>query len=499
MKVVLQGCRRIIISINQSNSNYVAILVYFIKFVKGVCFIKKLNENDIKHLKYALSSGIIDLACILEQSANMKRSMILDKHKTEYWHSKGREDCWYWRNPDREANPKRSKVKRKKRDDIEQIVVDYYLELERQKELCINRESMTFEELFYEFIENKKSKRASGTIKRNTSDWKKFIKPHDWFINMLFRDIKKLDVDKLFNTIIKEHQMNDKTFGNVVGLVKQAYQYAIEADYIDKSPYRINVNKELVEVFHKKDSKLEVFQPHEKELLINEQERRLQNNPSNTANLAIILCFEIGARKGEILALRESDIDYDKRVLTISRQFVDNDVIDDIENIKRIGYKVTNRTKGRTGKSRKVPLTEKALETIGRIKQINKEFHEPYEDYLFIRNGYIIPPTAIDTQLVRGCEYIGLRFRSMHKIRKTYASTLYKQGVDIMTISKLLGHQDVKTTYDNYIYDLEDEDEIFKDVVNALQSGDLKPVSKKVTKSDQKIINFQEMKRRKTS
>ena len=457
---------------------------------------KRLNNTDINLLNHALSSGIIDLAYVLEQSANLRRSKILKKHKTEYWQSQGSTyDGWFWRNPCKETNPNRTLIKRKKQEDIEKVIVDYYLQSELEIRQQLSREKMTFEELFHEFIEDKKTKRTSGTIKRNTSDWKKFIKPHTWFVEMPFKSIKKLDVDRLFNTIIKEHTMNDKTFGNVVGLVKQAYQYAIEADYIDKSPYRVNINKELVEIFQKKDSKLEVFQPHEQELLINEQERRLQNNPSNTANLAIILCFEIGARKGEILALRDSDIDYDKRVLTISRQFVDNDVIDDIENIRRIGYKVTNRTKGRIGKSRKVPLTKKALETIERIKQINKEYHEPYEDYLFIRDGYIIPPTAIDTQLVRGCECIGLRFRSMHKIRKTYASTLYKQGVDVMTISKLLGHQDVKTTYDNYIYDLEDEEEIFKDVVNALQNGALKSNREKVTKGNQKIIDFQATKK----
>jgi integrase len=326
--------------------------------MKSVNYMKKLNSNDINLLNHAFSSGIIDLAYVLEQSANLKRSRILKKHKTEYWQSQGDTyNGWFWRNPCKETNPNRTLIKRKRQEDIEKVIVDHYLKLEQKLLQQLSRDNMTFEELFYEFIEDKKTKRASGTIKRNTSDWKKFIKPHTWFTEMSFKSIKKLDVDKLFNSIIKEHHVNDKAFGNIVGLVKQAYQYAIEADYIDKSPYRINVNKELVEAFQKKDSKLEVFQPHERELLITEQERRLLNNPSNTANLAIILCFELGARKGEILALRDSDIDYEKRVLTISRQFVDNDVIDDIENIKRIGYKVTNRTKGRTGKSRKVAST----------------------------------------------------------------------------------------------------------------------------------------------
>jgi len=59
-----------------------------------------------------------------------------------------------------------------------------------------------------------------------------------------------------------------------------------------------------------------------------------------------------------------------------------------------------------------------------------------------------------------------------------------------MTISKLLGHQDVKTTYDNYIYDLEDEEEIFKDVVNALQNGASKPIQDNGTRKSS-IFRYQ--------
>lgn len=37
-------------------------------------------------------------------------------------------------------------------------------------------------------------------------------------------------------------------------------------------------------------------------------ERRLANNPSNTAPLAVLLDFELGVRKGELLALKSTDI-----------------------------------------------------------------------------------------------------------------------------------------------------------------------------------------------
>jgi len=58
----------------------------------------------------------------------------------------------------------------------------------------------------------------------------------------------------------------------------------------------------------------------------------------------------------------------------------------------------------------------------------------------------------------------------------------------------LLNHALVDGTidlaYDNYIYDLEDEDEIFKNVVNALQNGAPAPIQDNGTKWNQKIIEF---------
>ncbi len=56
-------------------------------------------------------------------------------------------------------------------------------------------------------------------------------------------------------------------------------------------------------------------------MLSNEMERRLKNNPSNTAPLAVLLDFELGTRKGEILAISRSDISGNK--IHIHRQLVE--------------------------------------------------------------------------------------------------------------------------------------------------------------------------------
>lgn len=130
-----------------------------------------------------------------------------------------------------------------------------------------------------------------------------------------------------------------------------------------------------------------------------------------------------------------------------------------------------------------MPLTAEAKRIIERIEKINKEYGYKYKDFLFVRDGNCISPDAVDAQVKRGCEYIGIPVKTMHKIRKTYASTLLHNGVNISIVKDMLGHADESTTLKHYIYNIEDSEETDYKVLNALES-------RSNLKSDQNIINF---------
>lgn len=44
----------------------------------------------------------------------------------------------------------------------------------------------------------------------------------------------------------------------------------------------------------------------------------------------------------------------------------------------------------------------------------------------------------------------------VHTLRRTFGSKLIEQGVDILTVSKLLGHSSVSVTQNHYIHLLDD-------------------------------------------
>lgn len=50
--------------------------------------------------------------------------------------------------------------------------------------------------------------------------------------------------------------------------------------------------------------------------------------------------------------------------------------------------------------------------------------------------------------------------KTMHKIRKTYTSTLLHNGVNICIVKDVLGHSDEAITLRHYIYNIENHEEI---------------------------------------
>ena len=71
------------------------------------------------------------------------------------------------------------------------------------------------------------------------------------------------------------------------------------------------------------------------------------------------------------------------------------------------------------------------------------------------------------------CNHLNIKYRSPHKIRKTYISALIDAGVNIDTIRRLVGHTDERTTYKSYCYDRKEDKEIKEQLNDALHVSGL--------------------------
>ena len=185
-----------------------------------VTVLEKKTEDEL--LKMASCMGIINFEDVRKQIMMKKKAEILEKHGSSMWYSES-ENCWYCHIPDATKKGGRRKVKRKKKEDIENILYEYWMEAEKQNSPSdtdvIEKTSEpqpgdginTISDLFYEFMEYKSNQVTSGTIKRMKADWEKFYVPYEDFIQKPFRGLTKIDLDNFFNEILTPKRLIRET------------------------------------------------------------------------------------------------------------------------------------------------------------------------------------------------------------------------------------------------------------------------------------------------
>ena len=67
---------------------------------------------------------------------------------------------------------------------------------------------------------------------------------------------------------------------------------------------------------------------------------------------------------------------------------------------------------------------------------------------------------SLDKKIYKFCDKLGIQRRSIHKLRKTFISTLLDNKVNSDTVRETVGHQDMRTTLNNYYYDRKTEKQI---------------------------------------
>lgn len=170
----------------------------------------------------------------------------------------------------------------------------------------------------------------------------------------------------------------------------------------------------------------------------------LENEPIKWKTLTHLLMIT-GCRRGEIIGLKWSKIDFENGTL-----FIDTAILKTKDN-------GTYETTTKTGKSRFVPIP---LETISLLKEYrlwqkkeklaNGDRWENSEFVFTNEIGQAMHPDGINLWLIRFAKRHNLQHINPHAFRHSYASVLISKGIDIVTVSKTLGHESVSTTTDIY-------------------------------------------------
>ena len=407
-----------------------------------------ISMSDAELLKFAIENGMLDTALVQEKIEMQKRKEILDKHPYTIW--QGKDDKWRTYIPD--ENKGRKLVKRNTQQAIEEYVIKYWesnSEEETQKRVA---KEISLKKIFPDWLNYKQLHTDSTSYtKKITADWKKFYASQPDFINMPLQKMTNLFLDEWAHGMIKKFDLTKKAYYNMTMILRQCLDYAVERGYIEENVFSgVKINTKMFRRVKKKSGESQVYTMDEEERLIKDMIRRFQDNPKNTAPLAVMLAFEIGVRIGELCALRFSDIE--GNYIHIQRQEVrEFEKVDDF-TMKFKCYKVVEYTKSEDG-FRDIYLTEtarKIIELARHMNMVNGEYSE--EGYIFVRKHKNINHYSIQAMILRGCNRVNMDVKTSHKIRKTYISTLIDSGLNIDAVRRFAGHSDERTTYGNYCY-----------------------------------------------
>lgn len=160
-----------------------------------------------------------------------------------------------------------------------------------------------------------------------------------------------------------------------------------------------------------------------------------------------MICFFCGLRRGEALALRFSDIDWDKKSIRVSRTYN--------VSLKEIGSP-------KTGQSRTVYMPDVLYKAL--IKHKNDSYfrikHYGEQSLICSRNdgeNLFLSATTIQRKLDEASKEANIERIKVHTLRKSYVTNALNLGGNLEAVSKSVGHIDPTITMDVYLRSNDDD------------------------------------------
>lgn len=224
------------------------------------------------------------------------------------------------------------------------------------------------------------------------------------------------------------------TVRSIYRLLSAAMQYALEEGQIPRNPCR--------------RIKLQRREQEEQRVLTRAEQERLRQG-ADTSDLPALLSLYTGMRLGEVCALRCSDIDWERRSITVRRtvqRVARGTTSDGNRTLLMIGTPKSTRSQ------RVIPVPDFLLE---RLCPLAARLTDA--DYLFGTGARAAEPRTIQRRLQRLTRRLGIAGVHFHTLRHSFATRLLELGVDIKTVSVLLGHGSAQTTLTYYAHSLIDQ------------------------------------------
>ena len=150
----------------------------------------------------------------------------------------------------------------------------------------------------------------------------------------------------------------------------------------------------------------------------------------------VVLCLYTGLRVGELIALRWQDVDLKKGLITVSRSCHD-----------AIGGIVFDDPKTATSR-REIPIPRQLIKNLKNIKKSGDS------DFVVSANGNVVSVRSYQRSFELLLKKLNIRHRGFHSLRHTFATRALECGMDVRTLSEILGHRNPTVTLNRYAHSL---------------------------------------------
>lgn len=164
---------------------------------------------------------------------------------------------------------------------------------------------------------------------------------------------------------------------------------------------------------------------------------------------AFWLAANTGMRRGEILALRWSDVDFENDTIRIHRRVIK----------AKSGTKDYVQEGTKTSDGRRILISEKMKEHMLRhkeVQQLERTMSKNYEDndlLICTQDGKYVLTDNLSKAFSRTLKASGIkRTLSLHSLRHTHATLMLEAGVPMKAVSERLGHSNFNITMNVYAH-----------------------------------------------
>ena len=320
-------------------------------------------------------------------------------------------------------------------------------ELEKQigydldSQLDLSGKNITVEELVERYLATKIG--VKPNTKQNYGFVKNLMKAED-FSRKKISQIKVSDA-KLFLIKLQNDGKGYSTVKTVRGVLRPAFQMAVDDDLIPKNPFGFQLAGVVVN-----DSLT-------REAITPDQMRKFlkfvhDDNVYCKYYEVVYILFHTGMRISEFCGLTIKDIDFENRTINIDHQ------------LQRVGMTIHIETTKTNAGTRKIPMTEEVYRCFQAIIEDRETprteiMIDGYTGFLFLdKDG--LPLVAMHWE--HRVNHIVKRYIEIYKIqmpnitphvcRHTYCSNMARSGMNPKTLQYLMGHSEIGVTMNTYTH-----------------------------------------------